>query len=128
MAQEKLVALVEAMDRSWRERRFDELAQFLSPDIVVVAPNGMRVAGRHAAVDSYREFVTRCIVERYEPGDYAVTESGDTAVVEYGWRMAWRDGAQTFDAAGREVLVLARQEGVWRIVWRAQQPDTRRSP
>lgn len=115
------VAFVGEMDRCWMERRFDALARYLADDVVMVAPGGqIRMNGIDAAVGSYREFMSRSEVTRYETSDCIVTERGDAAVVEYGWDMAWESGGETHEATGREVLVLACRAGEWRVVWRTQ--------
>ena len=114
-------AVVTAMDRCWLDRRYDDLAQYIAADVVMVAPGGQgRMLGLAAAIDSYREFMGRAEVSRYETSDIRVTERGDAAVVEYAWDMAWSDGGERHEATGREVLMLARREGEWRVVWRTQ--------
>jgi ketosteroid isomerase-like protein len=122
MTDKSLSTFAERMDRCWMERRFDDLAGFLSPDIVMVAPDAKRVEGAQQAVASYREFMTRCRVLRFERTEQHVTERGDAAVVEYRWDMEWDDGEDRHAALGREALVLARSEAGWRVIWRTQLP------
>jgi ketosteroid isomerase-like protein len=86
----------------------------------MVAPGGQgRLEGIDAAQGSYRSFMERSRVRRFKTSDHAVTRRGDTAVVEYDWEMAWDDGA-AHHATGREILVLSRRRGGWRVVWRTQ--------
>lgn len=119
---EALIEFVDAMDWCWIDRRFEDLANYLAPDIVMVAPGGkVRLEGLDASVESYREFMARSEIRRYVTSDHVVTERGDTAVVEYSWSMSW-DGGGSHTASGREVLVLARPDGGWRVVWRTQLP------
>lgn len=119
-AQEDIIAQVRAMDRCWLERRFDDLKSYLAEDAVFVTPNGRRVEGGDAAVESYREFMSRSQIHRYQAGAPVVTLKGDTAVAEYGWDMAWDSEGQSYEAKGREVLVLTRQGGAWSVIWRTQ--------
>jgi ketosteroid isomerase-like protein len=117
---EEIVAQISAMDRCWLERRFADLKSHLTEDAVFVTPNGRRVLGRDAAVESYREFMSRSQVHRYQASEPMVTQKGDTAVAEYGWDMAWDSDGQSYEAKGREVLVLAREDGAWSVIWRTQ--------
>jgi hypothetical protein len=115
------VAFVEALDRCWLERRFADLAGCLSPDVVVVPPDGReRLTGREAAVESYRVFMERSLVRHYQSGGYVVTECGGAAVVEYAWEMEWEAEGAWHEAAGREVLLLTRVGQDWRVAWRMQ--------
>jgi ketosteroid isomerase-like protein len=121
---EDLVELTKAMDRCWIERRFDDLRAYIDNDVVMVAPGGrQRMNGLAAAIDSYRAFMERSSVERYETRDHQVAVGGDAAVVEYGWTMVWESGGTRHDGKGREVLVLSRRHGDWKVIWRTQLPD-----
>ena len=117
-----LTNFVKEMDRCWIERRIDDLRRYLAPDVVFVAPDGARVEGLGAALQSYQDFMASAVVKRFEGSDYTVTERGDTAVVEYAWDMEWQTGERSSAAQGREVLVLARGNANWRVVWRIQLP------
>ncbi|MEA3001370.1 MAG: SnoaL-like domain [Sphingomonadales bacterium] len=115
-----LIRFVRDMDRCWMEGRFDDLRSFIAADVVMVAPGGQVMEGVDTAIESYREFMGRCRVDRFETFDHRITERGDTAVVEYRWDMAWVGGDTAHGAQGREVLVLARRDGAWRVIWRTQ--------
>ena len=58
----------------------------------------------------------------FKTNDYVVTKRGETAVVEYAWQMTWVAGGAEHNETGREVLVLARRDDNWRVVWRTQIP------
>jgi ketosteroid isomerase-like protein len=119
-----LITLIEEMDRCWRERRFDDLAAYLAAEVVIVAPDGKhRVDGLEAAIASYREFMSRSEVHRFQASNYIVTERGSAAVVEYQWDMAWEDHGSMHEATGRELLVLGRYPSGWRVIWRMQLPS-----
>ncbi len=121
MAAPDLTAFVRAMDCCWLERRFDDLPDFLASDVVFVAPGGtQRIEGLPAAIDSYRAFMSASDVQRFEPSDFKITERGDAAVAEYDWDMAWTSDGNAFAETGREILVLARRDRQWRVVWRTQ--------
>jgi ketosteroid isomerase-like protein len=118
---DNLIELVKQMDRCWLERRFSDLASFIAQDVVVVAPDGThRVQGLDSAVESYREFMNRCTVNRFSTSDYVVAQRGEAAVIEYAWNMAWNDRGTNHEAVGREVLVLSRRDSAWRVIWRMQ--------
>jgi len=114
-----LIAFVKGMDLCWMERRFDDLSAYLADDMVMVAPDGRhRIEGRDASIESYRDFMSRCEVSRFDAHDHRVTLRGAAAIVEYGWAMAWLEQGMAREAQGREILVLAQRDEAWRVVWR----------
>ncbi|MGI8840049.1 MAG: hypothetical protein ACR2F8_04585 [Caulobacteraceae bacterium] len=61
-----LIAFTSEMDRCWMEQRFADLSAYIADDVVMVAPGGkQRMEGLKAAVESYREFMSRCEVSRF---------------------------------------------------------------
>ncbi len=83
----------------------------------------MRVDGRQACVESYREFMEQATIQRCEEGTPVVDVWGDIAVATYRWSMAWTAEGVLNQDAGHDILVLRRDEfggaAVWRVVWRA---------
>jgi ketosteroid isomerase-like protein len=122
------VAFIESMDRCWMEGRFPELEAFLATDVVFVSPDGVhRGEGSAHAIESYRQFLSHAQVKRFETSDHIVTLRGDTAIVEYRWQMDWTSDGADYSETGREVLVLARRDGSWLVVWRTQIPSAVRA-
>jgi ketosteroid isomerase-like protein len=118
------VSFADRMDRCWMEVRLPELAEYLAEEVVFVAPGGTpRSEGLAPAVDSYRQFLSHARVNRFQTSDHTVTLRGDTAVLEYRWQMDWTAAGADHAESGREVLVLARREEGWRVVWRTQIPQ-----
>ena len=119
-AQQGIFSLATELDRCWLEQRFDDLKSYLAEDVVFVAPNGNRTRGRDAAIAGYREFMSRARIRRYQTGDVIVTTADGAAVAEYVWNMAWDSDGQSYEAKGKEVLVLSRSSGSWTVIWRTQ--------
>ena len=122
MTDAEFISLVQSLDRCWVEGRLDDLKAFLAEDVVFVAPGGKpRIEGIAHAIESYRQFTSQAQVQRFETSDHSVTQRGATAIVEYAWQMSSVAGAEHTDS-GRDVLVLARRNENWRVVWRTQIP------
>jgi ketosteroid isomerase-like protein len=103
--------------------RLQDLDAFLAEDVVYVAPGGKpRSEGIEHAIESYRQFISHAQIKRFETHDHLVTQRGDTAIAEYEWQMTWVAAGAEHNEFGREVLVMARRAGNWRVVWRTQIP------
>jgi ketosteroid isomerase-like protein len=101
-----------------------DLASFLAEDIVFVAPGGTsRIAGLAQVIESYRQFTSQAEVRRFETSDHFVTRRSETAIIEYAWQMTWVAAEEEHNDMGRDVLVLARRDQNWRVVWRTQIPN-----
>ena len=121
----EFISFVRALDDCWMQGRLQDLESFLAEDVVLVAPGGQpRIVGITQAVDSYSQFTTYAKIDRFQTYGYVVTARGDTAVVEYEWEMDWISSGTKHNDIGREVLVLARRDDDWRVVWRTQIPKT----
>ena len=123
MNDDEFISFVERLDGCWMQGRWQDLDQFLDEDVVFVAPGGKsRGEGIAQAIDGYRQFTSHARIDRFQTNDYVVTQRGDTAIVEYTWQMTWVSGGADHNETGREVLVLARRDDHWRVVWRTQIP------
>jgi ketosteroid isomerase-like protein len=123
MNDDLFISFVEQLDRCWMQGRLLDLHEFLAEDVVFVAPGGKRRSESIAqAIESYRQFTSHAKISHFETSDYVVTRRGDTAIVEYAWQMTWVAAEAEHSETGRDVLVLARRDGTWRVVWRTQIP------
>jgi len=110
------ISFAERMDRCWMEGRLSELAEFLPEDVEFVAPGGTpRSKGLAPAIESYRQFLSHAQVNGFQTSDRLVTVTGDTAVIEYRWQMAWTAAGADHAESGRGVLVLGRLDEGWRV-------------
>ncbi len=123
MTDDEFISFVERLDRCWMQGRLQDLDAFMAEDVVFVSPDGKRRCESIAqAIESYRQFTSHARIERFQTSDHVVTQRGDTAIVEYAWQMTWVAGGTEHSDTGREVLVLARRDDRWRVVWRTQIP------
>jgi len=123
MQDAEFISFVQSLVRCWMEGRVQDLTAFLAGDVVFVAPGGKpRGQGIEQAIESYRQFTSRAQIHSFHTNDYFVTRRGDAAIVEYAWQMTWAVDQVEHSDAGREVLVLARRDEEWRVVWRTQIP------
>jgi len=117
---DELRRVIAAISAAWQGRRYDLLAQVFADDVVFALPaSSARLDGAQAVVESYREFMDRVTLTEYREEDPCIDVWGDTAVVTYGWEMAWLAGDVPNREAGHDVFVFRRDAGApWRAVWR----------
>jgi len=118
-----LRAALRALSEAWRAGGTEELRRLFHPDAVIAPPGSReRVQGAAACAESYADFVRHATILAYEEGEPQIDVIGDTAVALYDYAMTYElDGARHHDA-GRDLLVLAREEGGWRVAWRTLLP------
>ena len=115
-------AVIRRMNAAWLDGRLDAVSACLAPGVVVVAPDGARVAGRAAVVDSFRAYLLAATTHRFEERGLWVDVIGSTAVARLRFRVQYETEGRVYDEEGEDLLVLAEAEGAWRIVWRTQRP------
>lgn len=123
-AQGEVWQAVREINRAWSEGRADDLTEFFREDMVM-APLGldMRLVGREACIDSYRDFCSKATVHELLETAPAVDVFGDTAVAAYSWQVSYELNGESFEDTGQEVFVFLREEGKWWAVWRTIVPS-----
>ncbi len=112
---------VHRYDAAWLGKDWARLEASLSDDVEFVSRDfANALLGRAAVVDSIRAFMQRVQVHEYNATDLASHRSGLVTVVTYRWQMQWTVGAAHRSSSGRDVLVLRKDDGDWRLVWRVQ--------
>lgn len=115
-----------ALSAAWRERRYEDLTEFLAEDMVFALPGlGGRLEGASAVVASYREFMDRVTLTAYTEAEPDVAIWGETAVATFRWEMGWLAGGVPNHETGHDVFVLRRASvgAPWRVVWRTMMFD-----
>ena len=107
------------INEAWRAGRFDELRDYFHPDVVLAQPGfAQRSVGREALIASYADFAREATVHSFTTGEVHVDHAGESAVTTTPWTMDYEFGGQRFQEHGWDLLVFARPEGRWVVVWR----------
>jgi ketosteroid isomerase-like protein len=117
-------AVVTEVNRIWRTNAPAQIAPAIAPyftdDAVFVAPDLARVAaGRDAVASSYADFIRHTTLIAVHVEDPQVDSFGDVAVATMPWSMRYDLAGELHDERGYDTYVLRRDEGAWRICWRA---------
>src|ERR1041385_5765405 len=107
---DETILIVDKINDAWLHGRFDELREYLHPDIVLAQPGlSRRIAGREAVIDSYRQFAAEA-AGSFRAGETRVDAAGDSAVTTMPWT--------TDEERGWDLLVFGKRDGRWVVVWR----------
>jgi ketosteroid isomerase-like protein len=114
-----LRARIDTLNTAWRTGRLDELEETFAPDVVLVAPGfAARLEGREACIGTYRDFTAAAEVRDFSMGDVAIDLFGDTAVAVCPYVIAYTMNGAQYRERGNDLLVFARRDGDWQVVWR----------
>jgi len=121
---------VAALNRSWLEGRYEDLAGYFHPDVVFVPPGfTARLAGREACVQTYRDFGAAATVREFTPAPPQVDVWGDTAVAACPFSIVYELAGTTYHERGVDLLVFAREAGAWLVVYRSMtSPESTAAP
>jgi uncharacterized protein (TIGR02246 family) len=111
--------IVAAMNQAWVTGDYEAIGKHVA-EHVVMAPPGLdgRVLGRDAYVASFRRFAEVARTREFDPGLPRVDVIGDTAVAACPFTIAYELEGATYREKGADILVFARTEGAWKVVWR----------
>jgi len=123
---EELWRRVRDANRAWTEGRPEEVGPLFHRSAVMAGPDGGElIRGREAIVASFVDYCRRATTRAFEELDHEVRVFGDTAVLTYGFAVTYELEGEVHDERGREVLVWARDEEEWAVVWRMQIAEDR---
>lgn len=111
--------VIRAVNDCWLNGWYDQLDQYFDDHVVLALPGFLdRIDGRTALVASYREFGEKATVRRFEPSPPSIHVRADTAVATSRFAITYEIDGRLYEERGTDLLVFARIDGRWKIVWR----------
>ncbi len=119
---ELIRSIVQQINAHWSERRYNEIGAMIAENAVIAPPESdQRVRGREAYVQSYRDYDTAVTTQEFHPDEPQIDVVGDVAVAICPFRVVYELQGTTHREQGYDLLVLARNSGEWRVVWRTME-------
>jgi ketosteroid isomerase-like protein len=116
-----IAGLVHELNEAWIDGRYDDIAKFYDPAVVVRAPEEDEpVVGVDAIVASYRGFMSEVELEGFEARELSVDLLGDTAVARLLFTVRYSVEGELLEEHGVDLMVWQRRDDRWRITWRTQ--------
>ena len=107
-------AAMQRINRTWLDRRPEDLVPLLHPDMTLVFPGfAGRAEGREAIVAGFADFCGSATVHEYREADHQVDVIGDSAVVSFAFEMVYERSGTRNRATGRDLWVFVLQGGEW---------------
>lgn len=117
--EQEVRGVLAAIRTAWTSGRPDDLHGHFHPEMVILRPDfASRVEGREACVETFREFLRRAVVRRYDEHDLMVDVRGATAVATFRFEIEYELAGAVHHETGHDLFVLTRDDGRWLAVWR----------
>jgi hypothetical protein len=115
----ELITAVETLNRTWLERRFDDLPALFDENAIMRGPRLVEIGrGRHVIAASYAQFMAQSEVTDFSAGNYAADAWGECAAVTYDWTITYNQGGQAHTDSGQELLLFVQRDGAWVVTLR----------
>lgn len=115
--------ILRAISEAWRNGDIEKLGKYFDDDMVITHPGFSKTEdGRDVCVDSYKQFINRVMIRKYEEDDHHVHVWGDTAVAHYHYKMEYAVGGDDVFESGHDLLVFVKRGENWVAVWRTMVP------
>jgi uncharacterized protein (TIGR02246 family) len=110
-------------NRAWLSGDAERAGALFADDAVMVAPDLAKVgASRAAMVEGFVQYAAQATTHSFAETKRSIHVRGALAVVTYTYDVDYTFAGTRSRESGQEVLVLAKEAGVWRAVWRTQVP------
>ena len=120
---ERATTHILSLNEAWRAGRFEELAEFYHPDVILLPPDaGLPIAGRTAVVASYQEFAEAATLHDFEITSLDCHPFDGATVCHMRFEIEYEIEHGRFRESGLEVYVVTNDAEAARpvIVWRSQ--------
>jgi ketosteroid isomerase-like protein len=111
---------VQEMNRLWTEAGTPEkLRDYFHPSMITIAPSErLRIEGQEACVNAWRQYVETTNILDWKEIDpkIQIYGEGNFAVVSYYFDLSIEMKDQHIDIGGRDMLVLAKEDGHWWVI------------
>lgn len=116
--------LIAKINGAWLAGRPAEMAAYFHDQIVIAQPGfAAHAHGKDVCIASYEKFVAAVTIANYHEHDHVVNVWGDTAVASYAFDISYEIETDPYRDTGRDVLVFAKVNGQWKVVWRTLIPQ-----
>lgn len=115
--------VVQEINAAWLARRYTDIGALLDEDVVIAPADTVRVRGREAYVQSYRDYDRAAVTHEFVPADPRVDVIGGVAVAVCPFYVVYELEGTTYRERGFDTLVLHRSAGAWRVVWRTMRSE-----
>lgn len=117
---EQIKAVVIAITQAWLNKQYELIDDSLAADVVLAVPDSeIRVIGREAYVQSFRDYDCAAVTNEYDAGDPLIDVIGDVAVALCPFHISYDLNGVTYRETGTEMLVLNRGNAGWLVIWRS---------
>lgn len=111
---------IQALNRAWTVKgNVDELKNYFHKDMVAItATDRERLEGRESCIAVWKAFVEATKIHYWKEIDPKIQLyiDGKSAVVTYYFDISFDMGGQTMKMGGRDMFVLAKEDGKWWVV------------
>ena len=105
---------------------FDKITPLFREDFTIVQPGfAARARGRDICLRSYEDACSQMTFEKLDASDELIDVYGSTAVVSYRYDCVWKFQGKRFEDDGHEILVFAKNDKGWQVIWRTVIPGSR---
>jgi len=108
---------VEALNRAWTKGDPADLRGFFHERMIAVTPaDRLPLTSGKACVSAWSRYAEGTKILSWSTSDADIRVFGDTAVVTYLFSMKCERDGFAFEPAGRDMMVLIREAGRWRVI------------
>ena len=116
--------IVLKINQSWTKGELNSIAQYIHNDVIVTNEEFNHLTkSKEELLQSYQHFYDNADIRGFKESDPVIDIIETTAIVSYKWNIKYIMKGIEYDEAGKEILVFAKVEDKWLVVWRSLLTD-----
>ncbi len=117
---QEIETLIKRFNDSWTKGKFDSLTYLLDKEIIFVAPDlKTEINGKDNCIQTIRDYSNNAETKLFDVTNRKINIWNETAMVALDYYIEYEMNNQYYKEKGKEFWTLSKQEGEWKLVWRA---------
>lgn len=117
---QEIETFIKQFNDSWTKGTFDRLTHLLDNETIFVASDlESEITGKDRCIQTIRDYAHHAETKRFDVTHKKINIWNETAMVVLDYYVEYEMNNQLYKEKGKEFWTLNKQEGKWKLVWRA---------
>jgi len=117
---QRIETFINDFNKSWTQGEFESMTSLLHDKVIFVSPDlKTEIRGLNACLQTIKDYSANAKTKTFEVRNKKIHIWDETAMITLGYYVEYEMKNQSYKENGTEFWTLNKQNGNWKLVWRA---------